>query len=121
MRLISLLTIAAFLSLALHVSTEHTGAEHGDSSVGHHIEGMHACFEHPGTVPLCDHSDTPPHNVNSMRKMSRASERDIPLVLIPFVSSIPNRIRMAVQDTSSSPAPRSDDVALHLSACVFLL
>ena len=121
MRIVSLITIAAFLSLALHVSTEHTGAVHGAFSIGHHAEDVHAGYEHSDNIPLCEHSDAPPHNVNSMRTKNGASVRDATFILIPLVSSIPDPDRVRFQDSSYSPAPHSNDVALHLSVCVFLL
>ena len=125
MRIVSLITIAAFSSFALHVSIEHGLTVSGEFSTGHHgegaTEGEHNSYEPSDNTPLDDDFGTHQHGATLIPTKSRASVQHAPLILAHYVSSIPDRDRTAFQDYPYSPAPHSDNVALHLSACVFLL
>ena len=125
MRIVSLIMIAAFLSLSLHVSAGHVGEIHDGFSIVHHGEGTteaeHASYERSDGFPHHHHFGSHQHNVDLIQTMTRVSVQRPPLIFAAFVSSIPNRDRITIRDSLYLPAPHSNDVALHLSACVLLL
>ena len=125
MRIVSLITAVSFLSFALHISVEHAGEMHGEFSVGHHGEGTtkgeHASYQPSDNIPSSDHFGTHQHDAVLISTKTRASLQHPPLIFADFISSIPNWDRITFQDSLFSPAPHSTGVALHLSACVFLL
>lgn len=125
MKIIALVTNIAFLSLSLHVSAEHVGEVHNGFSIGHDGEGTteaeYAGYERLNTCPHHHHFSSHPHDAVLIPTKSRVSVQHTPLIFAASVSSIPNRDRITIRDSLYSPAPRSNDIALHLSACVFLL
>lgn len=125
MRIVSLIMIAAFLSLSLHVSAGHVGEIHDGFSIVHHGEGTteaeHASYERSDGFPHHHHFSSHPHDAVLIPTKSRVSVQRAPLIFAASVSSTPNRDRITIRDSLYSLAPPSNGVALHLSACVFLL
>lgn len=125
MKIVALITNIAFLSLALHVSAEHAGAMHSEVSDGHHDErannGEYASYEPSDSIPRDERFGTHQHDAVLIPTKTRVSLQHPPLIFADFVSSVPNWDRITFQDSKYSRAPHSNDVALHLSACAFLL